>query len=165
MMPKSPCLYSVDAKYSDEDLKSLLFRFTVGEEPFLMSIEEIKKIARGEIKVSQEFVADINEKMNKTFSFNVWKIPVVHVSTDEYVFTNAWTIYEGRELHKAQSLEQELTLALETKKKKLLDEAKERIKQYPDYLSIVRKLIQSKISFEEAINEAGPASGIIVKGI
>lgn len=165
MMPPHPCIYSIDDHYTEKDLKSLLFRFTVGDKPFLMGPEEIQKIIDGEIEVSPDFIADIDEKMELAFSFNVWKIPLVHVSVDEYNFTGAWGEYSGEKLENARLLEADLIAEQEREKSRLLEETLKEIQKYPDYLSTVRRLIQRKISFDEAIEEAGVQSSIIVKGI
>lgn len=163
MMPKNPCVYGLEDVCSDEAIRLGIFRYTVGGNPFLMSEDEIKKIARGEISVSQDYIQNIRKQMEKVFKFDTWKIPVVHVSADEWVFTGAWGMYEGFEKDRALALEQNLILKQEEKKKLLLEDVKGRLESFPDYLSIVRSLVQEKISMESAVQQVGP--NIIVKGI
>jgi len=163
-MPPKPCIYSLEDKFSDDELTTHVFRFTVGERPFLFDEEHIKKIARGEITADKQLLVDLNRQMDKTFTFNTWKIPFCHVTVDEYNFVGAWSVYQGPELIKVERLEKKLIAEQENKRSELLDSVKATIKKFPDYLSIVRRTTQGKISIEEAVKEA-VSKDVIKKGI
>lgn len=163
-MPTTPCIYTVEQEYSEVDLKSFIFRFTVGNHAMTHSEEYIKQIARGEVDVDKDFLVSLNEQLDKTFTFQAWKIPFCHVTVDEYNFENAWSVYEGPELIKVKNVENKLIAEQEIKKTELLNNAKDTIKSLPHYISIIRKTVQGKISIEEAVNAAG-SKDILVKGI
>lgn len=163
-MPRNPQVYQNQNDYTDDMLKSFVFRFTVGGKPLEIEDSYIKQIARGEVSVDNDFLIDLNKQLDKTFTFNIWKIPFCHVTTDEYDFKNVWSAYEGNELIKIQNLEKKLIAEQESKKQEILNQTKETIKKFPDYLSLIRLAIQGKISIEEAAKEAG-SKDIIVKGI
>ena len=163
-MPSTPCIYSSEEVYSEEDLKSFIFRYTVGGRPLDVDEKYIKQIARGEIDVDKDFLINLNEQMDKTFTFKAWKIPFVHVTVDEYNFVGAWSVYEGPELIKIEKLEKKLVAEQENKKLEILSNAKDTIVKFPEYLSIIRKTVKGDISIEEAI-ELSKSKEIIVKGI
>lgn len=163
-MPEKPCVYSLDDRYDNDELTTHVFRFTQGDRPFMFDEEHIKKIARGEIVTDKNFLIELNKQMAKTFTFNSWKIPFCHVTVDEYNFVGAWSAYQGAELIKIENLEKKLIAEQEKKKSELLGNVKATIKKFPDYLSIVRRTAQGKISIDEAIKEV-VSKDVIKKGI
>ena len=163
-MPATPCIYSLDQQYNEDMLKSFVFRFTVGTEVMPYDEDFIKKVARGEIETDNDFLVTLNNQIDKTFTFKSWKIPFIRVTVDEYNFDGAWSIYEGSELIKIERLEKKLIAEQEAKKLEILNNAKETVLKFPDYLSIIRKTVQGKISIEEAVKAAG-SPDVIAKGI
>lgn len=166
LMPANPVIYSDEDKYSEVDRKVGLYRFTVGER-FVISEDEVRLIATGEKRVDQEYLDRLNRYMEKSFLFNALKIPLVDVRVDEVVasaFDSIYEIHNGKTAAEARRVQQKRALDEQEQKLKLLEQVKNTLKSYPDYLSILRRLVAEEMTIDQAIELTGSA-GIFTKGI
>ena len=173
VVPANPNLYSENDRFDSEARRVGIYRLTYGK-PFqktdaLGSVDEgfIKKVAKGLVEVDQSYVEDLNDAMKRTFTFNTWKIPYVDVRLDvvaDSEFSVLHQFHSGQTAAKVVELVENKKAAQESEKSKSLEIVKDKLRSLPDYLSILRQLVQEKISAEEAIAVTGNR-GIFTKGI
>lgn len=173
MIPDCPNLYSPDDRFSPEAKKAGIYRLTYGK-PYqkndaLGSVDEeyIKKVAKGLVEVDKGFMEDLNDAVKRTFTFNAWKIPHIDVRldvVDDAEFAILTKFHGGPTAEKIDEYVRKKKEAQEAEKTKSLDVVKDKLRSLPDYLSILRELVQEKITTDEAIERAG-SPGILIKGI
>ena len=167
IMPSYPNLYSSKDFYSFDDRRVGYYRFMVGEQ-FSISNEEIRRIAKGERVVDDGYLQKINDYVKRSFVFNTFKIPMPDVRIDELSdtdFEKMLCIHTGSAQESAKKLQAERKAQTKDQKEKLLVQVKELLKSYPDYLSILRRLVSEEISIERAIELTQSTPGIFRKGI
>lgn len=173
VIPAEPNLYSESDRFDPGARKTGIYRLTYGK-PFqktdaLGVVDEgyIKQVAKGLIEVDQPFIENLNDAMKRTFTFNTWKIPYVDVRIDvvaDSEFPLLSQFHQGHTAAKVVELVNKKKAAQEEEKTKSLEIVKDKLRELPDYLSILRQLVQETISADQAI-EATANRGIFTKGI
>jgi len=166
MMPQRPFLYSADDFYSDSDRQVGIYRFTPGNENIKMTTEQIKDIAYGVVEIDDAYLKKMNEAMQKAFTFFAFKIPVLDMRVDVLLDSDFGPLFDlhptGKALVEVQNVIESYKRKQDEQRTKLLDKVKEQLSTYPNYLSILRDLLQEKLTIEEAIAQAG--NKIFMKG-
>lgn len=166
IMPANPVIYSEEDTYSPIDRKVGMYRFTIGER-FVITDEEVRKIALGEKKVDQGYLDRLNRYMEDSFLFNTFKIPMLDVRVDEIVeseYDKILGIHNGKTAAVARSIKAKRLSDEQKQKSELLEQVKNTLKTYPDYLSILRRLVSEEMTIDQAIQLTSSA-GIFTKGI
>ena len=167
MMPHAPNLYSENDRIDAIGIKTGFFRFTIGEK-FQIPEEDIENIASGLVEVDNSYLLKIQEYADKAFVFNSLKIPHLRVHVDELDEKIVPSLYENKSAEWKKGINQTLEKLRDEQSEKLaryFSEVKQSIKEQPDYLLILREVVQEKISIEDAIETTNKYPGIFKKGL
>ena len=166
-MPEAPNLYSEGDRIDAIGIKSGFFRFTIGEK-FHISDDEVKEISSGLKKVEAGYLLKLDEAVKHAFVFNTLKIPYMDVRVDEVrqeSFGKLYDIHKGQHKKTVHGLVEKMKDIQSLQLAKYFSEVKQKIKEQPNYLLILRDVVQKKLTIEDAIERTSKYPGIFVKGI
>jgi len=164
LMPQKPFLYSDEDFYTEQDRKIGIYRLSVGDK-IVISEKELKDIAKGHVKIDNEYLKKLQDLAEKAFTFFAIKIPIVNIRLDEIPdssFNYLYNIHTGSSSLKVKEIEENQKELQEKEKIKSLLQVKDTLASLPDYLSILKDLVSGKTNIEEAQKNC---TGIFVKGI
>jgi hypothetical protein len=166
LMPKKPNIYSPEWEVPEDYRMASVMRFTIGEW-FGLTEDDLKEVRESRVSIPRERLSQISKMLEKSFLFNGLKIPYIEVrwdSVSEIELNSFINFHVGKMGEQALFIANNIRDAEFAQKKELLGSALSTLQSKPAYLSILRDVVEQRISIETAIEMTGN-SGVFQKGV